>query len=412
MGQDLSEAIDRLRRFHHHGYSVLDTLTVNANAAIPERRYRGDDLAEVVGLPNVQRIYAEERSGALPSPRDDNGRRLGSTLSEVMGLQAHFGTRPWRHPDDPPAIVAFANQKGGCWKTTTSWWFGSYCAQRGLRVLLVDADPQASLTLNCGHLPDINVHDEDTLGPLLVQGDESGAADLIRPTYLPNMQIIPSCLGLASVEMSMTTELYGADTNREAMDVLLRLQRLLASASADYDVLVVDGTPSLGVLTTNLLLAANLIVTPVPTEITDYASTVAFNELVADQLASVQRLAETLDIDVRSPEIFFLPTRYSQEGTQSLGSQEVLALIQETFGDRALSTPIKKHDAAVSNLTLFRRTAFDVNATNPACGNTARNHAVANFRAVFEEIFERGIAPLWPHGTDFMRATDTRGSKA
>ena len=84
MGQDLSEAIDRLRRFHHHGYSVLDTLTVNANAAIPERRYRGDDLAEVVGLPNVQRIYAEERSGALPSPRDDNGRRLGSTLSEVM----------------------------------------------------------------------------------------------------------------------------------------------------------------------------------------------------------------------------------------------------------------------------------------------------------------------------------------
>ncbi len=79
-------------------------------------------------------------------------RRLGATLEQILVMQEYFDTLPWRRDDEEPVVMSFTNFKGGCWKTTTSWYAGSYYANLGYRVLFVDLDPQASLTLNCGHI--------------------------------------------------------------------------------------------------------------------------------------------------------------------------------------------------------------------------------------------------------------------
>ena len=340
-----------LQKFYETGFEPLEGVALNARDVKESlsRSFRGKDLAKAVGVPDVRYIYDAEQSGHLPSPKSDKGTRQGSSLADVIRMQEHFKTRPWRHSEDTPAIIAFTNFKGGCWKTTTSWYAGTCYANQGFRVLLVDVDPQASLTLNCGLLPDIEVDDEDSLGPHLKDEADRSAKSLIRDTYLPNMKIIPACLGLATVDLKLTLQMMNSSTDTDKLEVLSRLDAVIEEVQDDFDIIIMDGTPSLGVLTMNIILAANIIVAPVPTELTDFASTLSFCELVAQQMSLVGNVAQAAGVDPDAPHVLFLPTRFSPEGTKTSGSQEVLELIQETFGDRALSTPIRKHDAAVSN---------------------------------------------------------------
>ena len=405
MGQNYAEIVEKLDQYYEAGRETLEGVALHAREQGLSRSFRGKDLAKVVGLSDARLIYDAEQGGELPSPKTAKGIRQGSSLSDVLMMQRYFKTQPWRHPDDPVAVISFTNFKGGCWKTTTSWYAGACYANQGFRVLLIDIDPQASLSLNCEKLPDFGVKVEDTLGPHLKDQADVSAKSLIQDTYLPNMKIIPSCLGLATVDLRLTAEMIQKTSADEKVEVLRRLKRVIDEVQEDFDIIIMDGTPSLGMLTMNIIAASNIIVAPVPTELTDFASTLAFCQLVAEQMDTVATVAEAAGLEPDGPQTFFLPTRFSPEGTKTAGSQEVLELIKETFGDQAFDTPIRKHDAAISNLSIHRRTAFDVNAANPACGSKARNAAIENFGQVFQELFDRAIAPTWVHGTDHMRAT-------
>lgn len=408
MAETYDQLIDALFSLNEQGFNLLEGMAKDSSDdgdPLEPRRWKGEELREVVGVQNPEVIYKAEKSGALPSSVGKAGQRLGSTLEDILRMQEYFGTRPWRHRDDPTCVLAFTNFKGGCWKTTTSWYAGAYYASRGFRVLLVDVDPQASLTLNCGYVPDVNIHDQDSLAYHLIDhADKSPVKSLIKDTYLPNMKLIPSSLGMSSVELHLSADLFKAREPELQSRILSRLRSALADVKGDFDIVIMDGTPSLGVLTTNIIYASTVIVAPVPTEIADYASTLSFCELVGDLLNSVKDA--TTGRPAVPPKVLFLPTRFSPEGTKTVGSEEVHGLIKDTFGTRALPTPIRKHDAAVSNLSLYRRTAFDVNAANPACSRQSRNSAIENFSEVFEDIFKTAILPSWPHKTDYIRATE------
>ena len=149
-------------------------------------------------------------------------------------------------------IVAVANQKGGVGKTTTSVNLAACLAELGARVLLLDLDPQANATSTLGFAPD---GEASAYGPLL---GESNIVDKVAQTRIERLSLIPSAMDLAGVEI----ELARADNH------LTRLAETLAPLreTGNHDFLLIDCPPSLGVLMTSALAAADGLLIPIQCE--------------------------------------------------------------------------------------------------------------------------------------------------
>jgi chromosome partitioning protein len=210
------------------------------------------------------------------------------------------------------------------------------------------------------------------------------------------MDLIPSCLDLAGVEFELSNEVVESRISNDAVsmaNVFFRVRRALAEVKESYDLVILDGTPSLGLLPLNIILASDTAIVPVPTEATDFASTRSFCKLYMQQAAI---LNEAFGDEVPLPDMFILPTRYSpSEHNATVSSKEILSAVREIFNAKCLRAVIRKHESVVSNLSFFRRTIFDVNPGDCNVSREARKKAIANFSTVFEEILEKAVFPKW-----------------
>jgi chromosome partitioning protein len=147
--------------------------------------------------------------------------------------------------------IACANQKGGVGKTTTVINLGTYLAIAGLRVLIVDVDPQGNATSGLGI-------DRSSLSGTLYDAltGSMPVKDVILPTMIGGLSIAPSSISMAGAEV----ELASTDQRER------RLARLLAEVSDDYDYILLDCPPSLGLLTVNALTAAHAVLIPLQCE--------------------------------------------------------------------------------------------------------------------------------------------------
>ncbi|KWX04284.1 AAA family ATPase [Hydrogenibacillus schlegelii] len=148
-------------------------------------------------------------------------------------------------------IIAIANQKGGVGKTTTAVNLGAALALLGKRVLLVDMDPQGNTTSGIGVSKADVVYD---VYDLLI--NDVPAANVVRPTNVPNLDLLPSTIQLAGAEIELVPTL-----SRE-----VRLRRALEPIRSAYDFILIDCPPSLGLLTINALTAADSVLIPIQAE--------------------------------------------------------------------------------------------------------------------------------------------------
>jgi chromosome partitioning protein len=252
---------------------------------------------------------------ALPAaPAADSS--SGPLIPEPAALESH----------GPARIISMVNQKGGVGKTTSTVSLGAALAGYGRRVLLVDFDPQGALSVALGIRPD----EEDLTVYTLLTEPDAHVGDVIIPTDIVNLDLLPCDITLAAAEMQLVSEV-----GREHA-----LARALEPAVAEYDVILIDCQPSLGLLTVNALTASDGVIIPMECEFFALRGVA----LLQESLQKVRtRLNPKLDV------IGVLPTMYD---SRTLHSREVLDRVQEAFGDKVFQTritrTIKFPDAAVA----------------------------------------------------------------
>ena len=227
----------------------------------------------------------------------------------------------------PARVISMCNQKGGVGKTTTTINLGAALAELGRKVLIVDFDPQGAASAGLG----INAHELDSTIYDLLVASRPDIRTVIHETTVEGLDIVPANIDLSAAEVQLVNEVA-----REQA-----LKRVLRPVLDEYDVILVDCQPSLGLLTINALTASHGVIIPLETEffaLRGVALLVETVERVKD------RLNATLEIDG------ILATMVD---SRTLHSREVLERLEQAFGEQLFDTRIRRTikfpDASVAN---------------------------------------------------------------
>jgi chromosome partitioning protein len=249
-----------------------------------------------------------------------------------------------------PKVIAFANQKGGVAKTTTTLNLAVAFAEKGFRVLCVDMDPQGNLTMSQGIDPDTV---EESMFDVLVH--DMPIRQVIRKREI---DVACSSIDLAGAEIAMSTKI-----GRERS-----LEKSFRAIADDYDYICIDTPPSLGLLTINALTAADKVIIPVQCEYLSMRGLIQLQN-------TLHMIRENLNPDVQIEGI--LPTLMD---TRTTHAKEAIEILEENFGDRVFASRIRKTvrfaEAPVKGMSVLR---YDPDGM-----------AAESYRALAKEVLSHG----------------------
>lgn len=320
------------------------------------------DLPELPGLEVPNDLLKPTRPKRLPEP-DFVAEPAKGTEPGVQRSAEAVSTRlynkfvaPAPLPSHGPArVIAMCNQKGGVGKTTTSINLAASLASYGRRVLCVDFDPQGALSAGLG----VSTHNVATIYDLLI-GQIHDPHEAIQQTEFEGLDLIPANIDLSAAEVHLVTEVA-----REQI-----LASILRKVSDDYDVIIIDCQPSLGLLTVNALTASHGVMIPLECEYFALRGVALLIETI-EKVRS--RLNPALELDG------ILPTMFDG---RTLHAREVLDRVFEVFGDKVFDTiigrTVKFPDASVAGVPIV-----EFAPTHPAA---------QAYRQLARELVARGAA--------------------
>ncbi|MFS0887133.1 ParA family protein [Aeromicrobium sp. 179-A 4D2 NHS] len=221
-----------------------------------------------------------------------------------------------RTSQGPAVVISMCNQKGGVGKTTTTINLGAALAELGRRVLLVDFDPQGSMTVGLGY----NAHEIEQSIYHVLMDRELSMKEVILGTSVDNLDLVPANIDLSAAEMRLVTEV-----GREQV-----LARALRDVRHDYDVILIDCQPSLGLLTVNALTASSGVIVPLECEYFALRGVALLNE-------TIEKVRDRTNFDLRV--IGLLGTMFDG---RTLHGREVLQTLVDGWGDAVFHTVIRR----------------------------------------------------------------------
>ena len=248
-------------------------------------------------------------------------------------------------------VIAFANQKGGVAKTTSTYNVGTALARAGKKTLMIDLDGQASLTISAGLEP----YDFDHTIVSVLQKDAEPLEQCIQHLQQDNLDLVTSRLELAQLEVVLI--------GRPVRETILR--RAIETVSSRYDFILIDCPPQLSILTINALASADQVLIPVKTDYLAYRGL----EQLLDTVAEIRELV--------NPQLSILGVIATMYEMRVKDDQEILRLLQDKYHVIAV----------VKKLAIVKKGVYDGKAVMEQAPN---NDAAAEYQKVAECIMEKG----------------------
>ena len=320
---------------------------------------------EVAALTSISQSSLRTLSieGKGPSPMRLENNHRAYTLSQINELRRYFAERhpsdaldylPHRQLGEHLQILAVANFKGGSAKTTTSVHLSHYLALKGLRVLAIDLDPQASMSAMFGAQPELDVDANETIYAALRYDDERRPiSEIIRKTYFDGLDLIPGNIEVMEFEHETPRHLASGDRSKEAI-FFERLDQAIREVESSYDIVILDTPPSLGYLTLSALYAATGMLITVHPAMLDVASMSQFLLMMGDLVGVIRDAGATMDKDF----IQYLVTRHDPNDQ---AQAQIAGLLRHLFADDVIA-PTAIQSTAVEAAGLGKRSIYEIEA--------------------------------------------------
>lgn len=355
-----------------------------------QRRWRIGQVADMVGR-TPQAIRDKQREGKLrrpDSPRD-------YTLEDINEIRRVFGTLPWRAPEEEPVVLAFQTFKGGAGKSTLAVHFAQYMAIKGYRVLFVDCDPQGSASTLFGAHPALSP--DQLLGSINDELDYSleeylsnlfdDFSKCVRSTYFTGVDIVPAGLTLNNADYYLAAEV---SSNPELIN---RLQSGIHQVWHDYDCVVLDPPPALGLLSLSVMNAANGLVIPLKPTVIDFASTWQFLEMSYDNISA-------LNARGLPPYYHFNVFVVNNLNDAKSAHVEITQGMRQMFSEEDMISAMMRDSAEIDNAAKEMQSVYDLNEAMTT--RDVHSRCLRYLDRLNSEIEVR-VRRTWPSHTEALR---------
>jgi len=347
-------AIEELEQLALKASEVVQQIRVAMLAPTTRKKppvFNTAQLAQLVGVDKAKIPYRLKKGDLPEGTLTDTGTRRQWTLAEVRTWAREYRSEQLRPAQAAAVTISIANFKGGVSKTTTAATLAQGLTLRGHRVLVIDTDPQGSLTTLFGVLPDTEVQQEDTILPLCA-GDQPDVRYAIRPTYWDGIDLIAAAPLLFSAEFLLPARQKSGDAGFEFWRVL---DLGLDPVRDEYDVIIIDTPPALSYTTINALMASDGIIMPLPPNALDFASSAQFWTLFTDLCSQLLRIRG------QGKEFAFVDVLLARVDRSDAVSTAVRQWIISAYGSKVLPIEIPKTSIAATASAEFG-TVYDLEA--------------------------------------------------